>query len=222
MKGVSGLAGVYITPEPQHEFCYAAHPSPLRQKSSNEINFDDHNLWMLDERLAYHRYLASDKRFVEHDGPIDVAGNQRPDIIIYNNPFALTPGEPAMQQPVIIVEFKRPERQDVSGDHDPVKQVLDYIERIRQGKAKRPAGTTIERPADNLPFYCYVVMTLNEAARRGALRNDFKPTPDGRGYFRFHDFYNAYIEVSSYEKVLDDAIKRNQAFFDRLEIKVRR
>jgi hypothetical protein len=33
------------------------------QTLSDEIGFEDHNLWILDEKLSYHKYLASDKSF---------------------------------------------------------------------------------------------------------------------------------------------------------------
>lgn len=32
---------------------------------SDEIGFEDHNLWMIDEKLSYHKYLASDKKFIK-------------------------------------------------------------------------------------------------------------------------------------------------------------
>ena len=35
---------------------------PLK-KTSDEIDFEDHNLWIIDEKLAYHKYLASDIPF---------------------------------------------------------------------------------------------------------------------------------------------------------------
>ena len=33
---------------------------PMR-KTSNEVEHDEHNLWIIDERLAFHKYLTSDK-----------------------------------------------------------------------------------------------------------------------------------------------------------------
>lgn len=32
------------------------------QTTSDEIKYDDMNLWLIDDRLAYHRFLASDKK----------------------------------------------------------------------------------------------------------------------------------------------------------------
>lgn len=43
-------------------------------------------------------------------------------------------------------------------------------------------------------------------------------TPDGAGYFKFHTQLNCYIEILSYDKMLDDAKKRNRAFFEKLQI----
>jgi hypothetical protein len=45
---------------------------------------------------------------------------------------------------------------------------------------------------------------------------DFKKTPDSMGYFKFHDNYNAYIEVITYPKLLKDARMRNRILFDKL------
>jgi len=51
-----------------------------------------------------------------------------------------------------------------------------------------------------------------------AVKNNYKSTPDGLGYFYFHDVYNAYIEIIPYDKLLDDAMKRNRVLFDKLKI----
>ena len=48
-------------------------------------------------------------------------------------------------------------------------------------------------------------------------RRDFYKTPDGQGYYTFKSRrYNGYIEVMSFEKVKNDARKRNQILFDKL------
>jgi hypothetical protein len=47
---------------------------------------------------------------------------------------------------------------------------------------------------------------------------DFKPMPDGLGYFNWRGNINLYIEVLSWTKVLKDADMRNRAFFHKLGI----
>lgn len=46
------------------------------------------------------------------------------------------------------------------------------------------------------------------------------PAPDGLGYFGYNPNYKAYIEVNSFDRLLDMANQRNRAFFDRLGLPV--
>lgn len=193
---------------------------PLRT-TSDEIEFDQHNLWMLDERLAYHQYLASDLPFRKQAGaPADIDSADRPDILIYNQAHALTPGSAPFGS-VVIVEFKRPERADYSGEDNPVEQALRYVDLIRSGKARRKNGSTIERVPEQTPFYCHIVATLTESLREIARVRGFTETPDADGYFMYNAPMKSFIEISSYRKVLTDAKKRNKAFFDQLQLPVR-
>ena len=45
-------------------------------------------------------------------------------------------------------------------------------------------------------------------------------TPDNECYFKYHQAQGCYIEIVSYDKVLNDAKKRNRAFFERLQIPI--
>ena len=184
---------------------------PLK-KTSDEIDFEDHNLWIIDEKLAYHKYLASDIPFSKQDAPVEVDSQKRPDILTY------TPGSEPFSS-IVIVEFKRPERDDYSDEENPIRQVLEYVNLIRGGKARRSDGSTIEI-SDTVPFYCYVIATLTPKLKDEAIQRNFIIAPDGQGFFYYITNLRAYIEVSSYRKVLDDATKRNKAFFDKLEIPI--
>ena len=181
--------------------------------TSDDIDYDEHNLWLVDERLAYHTYLASDIPFRQQTGPLEVASNDRPDVVIFNRAAAFA--ENAEYTSVVVVEFKRPERADFNEDDNPIAQILNYVRVMRSGKARREDGRTIEG-LENTPFYCYAIGTLTQQLRELAEHEDFTRTPDGRGFFRFHARYNAYIEILSYDKVLRDAKKRNRAFIERL------
>ena len=53
------------------------------QKDSNELFFDDSNLWLIDERLAFHNFLASDKTIKS----MPISGSEatkEPDIMALN------------------------------------------------------------------------------------------------------------------------------------------
>ena len=187
-----------------------------RRTNSAAINYDRHNLWLIDERLAYHLHLSSDIPLASHGGPVDVDSLSRPDLLIYNRAMAFADGTGPVSS-VVIVEFKRPERNDYVDDINPIRQLTDYVEELRAGKAKRPDGSSIDLP-QTVPFYCYLVASRTESLKREAKHQDFMRTPDDQGYFKFHKEMNAYIEIVSYQKVLDDAKKRNRAFFERLNI----
>lgn len=189
---------------------------PMR-KTSDQVDYDEHSLWILDERLAYHKYLASDLRLDQQsESPVDVQSAKRPDILIFNRSMAFVPGAAPFSS-VVVVEFKRPERDEYREDDNPIRQVIRYIQLIRDGKARRDDGSSIAVP-DHAPFYCYVVATLTPRLKTEAAAFGFMTTPDGDGYFHYNNPLNAYIEVSSYRKILEDAKKRNRAFFDRLHL----
>jgi len=53
---------------------------------STKLEFDDHNLWMVDDRLAFFAYFASDKRLKSY---VDSDSIERPDItFFYDTCFA--------------------------------------------------------------------------------------------------------------------------------------
>ena len=48
--------------------------------------------------------------------------------------------------------------------------------------------------------------------------HDFSQTPDKMEYYKYNDKMNAYIEILSYDKIINDAQKRNKILFDKLGI----
>lgn len=204
--------GKYSLEETMHEVIF-----PLK-KTSDDLRSDRMNLWILDEKLAYHFYLASDLRF-DQMSAITVDDDSRPDLLIFDKPFAFV-DEDAPFRSITIVEFKRPERDDYKDDDprkNPVVQVLDYVDKIREGKAKDRNQNTITI-GDNVPMYAYIVCDITQSLRRQARNVDFTPTPDGDGYFGYNKECRVYIEIMSFQKLLGDAKKRNEKFFDELGI----
>lgn len=192
---------------------------PIRS-TSDVVPSDKQNLWLLDERLSYHSYLASDKMFSAMEG-VEVTENEdsRPDLLILNNAFAFSEDKDAPYQSISIVEFKKPERDNyVDNDEkkNPLDQVEQYVEDLMRGKIKNRKGRTINID-EKTPFYIYIVCDLTDSLRKILERRDFMKTPDGLGYYNFRNKrYNGYVEVLSYDKVKADARKRNQILFDKL------
>ncbi|OQX98218.1 MAG: hypothetical protein B6I24_05970 [Bacteroidetes bacterium 4572_128] len=184
---------------------------------SDEINYEKQNLWLIDERLSYHRYLASDKTFKSI--PLTSSKSlDKPDLLIFSDSFVFV-NEDAPYNSFIIVEFKRPGRDDYSTKTDkknPIDQVISYIRTIRENKIKDRRGIFIQITNKNTPFYAYIICDYNKKLGEILSDKDFKKTPDGIGYFKYHESYNAYIEVITYDKLLKDAKNRNRILFEKL------
>lgn len=186
-----------------------------RRTTSDDTDYESLNLWVVDERLSYHFYLASDMAVKKvKSGKFN--GIERPDVAIFNRPIAFAEGETPYET-VIILEFKRPARDDYTDDENPMGQVLKYIEKFREGKAKDIKGRVIPENV-NRRFYCYIICDMTPNLRKLAKRSNFNETPDAQGFFLYHSEYSAYIEIVGFDKLLKDAKQRNKAFFDRLSI----
>ena len=183
-----------------------------RKGDTAKTPFDEHNLWLIDERLNFTEYVASD---IALKGKAD-----RPDLLAYDKRVVFR-GENEPSNPVSVFEFKRPQRDDFtnpSSNEDPVQQVVRYVRRIRKGDFKTPQGREL-LITDNTPFYGYVVCDLTRKVKTWLEEEkDFKQMPDRQGYFKWHDNLNLYIEVVGWDKVLKDATMRNRIFFHKLNI----
>lgn len=184
-----------------------------RRKDSDDLDYDDHNLWILDERLNFTSYVSSDK-------PIGKAKGDRTDITVYNRRVAFR-GENEASNPITIFEFKKPQRDnfaDPSSKEDPIQQIVRYVNQIREGKFKTPAGRDI-LVNNTTPFYGYVVCDLTTKVKKWLeFEQQFTPMPDGLGWFRWFGNISLYMEVISWTKLLRDAEMRNKVFFNKLGI----
>ena len=201
--------GAYAREDFVHGLIY-----PMRA-NSEEVDFARQNLWVVDERLAYHTHLASDLPLTQLKA-VNAKGGDEPDLVVFNTPRAFTETRSPYQS-VVIVEFKRPERNEYpKGDENPVEQVLRYVKKIKEGQAKDKDLRTLN--VGPIPFYAYILCSLTPKIRAIAEAHDFVITPDNEGYFKFHQNTGCYIEIVSFDKVLNDAKKRNRAFFEHLQI----
>jgi hypothetical protein len=186
---------------------------PLRT-NSEDLDYNQHNLWILDDRLAFYTFFRSDKPFRTFTGG---ASGKEPDLaIIFEQSLAIRPER--QDEPVVIVEFKRPGRNDYDGNSNPVTQVLEYVDLFRAGKAVQDKnGKQVKAINEATRFVCFVIADFTDSLLR-VLR--YSPanhrTADGQGFFGVSTEHNASIEVLPYEKILHDARVRNEAFFKHL------
>lgn len=202
-----GPDGNYQTEGAVHDVIFPTKSDDL------SIPYEDHNLWILDERLTFTSYLSSDL-------PLDGGSSQRPDILAFDRRVAFR-SENEASNPVTIFEFKRPGRDDFvnpSSKEDPVQQIVRYVNSIRAGKFLTPKGRKIN-VGDSTPFYGYVVCDLTPKVTQWLHdEKNFTPMPDALGWFHWYPNINLYIEVISWDKLQRDADMRNRVFFYKLGI----
>ncbi len=189
------------------------------QKVSDEIKFEDSNLWLVDERLAFHNFLASDKTI--NSIPITASNSTKePDLLglnVYDNPLLVNDGNNLPLASITVIEIKRPMRNDAKAgeEKDPIEQALGYLKRVRSGSVTTETGRPIPN-SDDIPGFCYVICDITPTIKDRCDFLDLRVTSDKMGYFGFHKTYNSYIEVISFDRLLNMARERNKAFFDKL------
>ena len=205
--------GKYSREDLIHEFIF-----PMR-KTSDEVHLDQSNLWLIDERLAFHDFLASDKPL----SSLPITGsseNKEPDIValsVFDEPLLMSDKGSLPLASIVVVEIKRPMRNDANGteDKDPIQQALGYLDRVRKGQVQTSSGRPIPR-SDEVPGFCYVVCDITPSVETRCRLANLNITSDKMGYFGYNDSYKAYIEVVSYDRLLNSAEERNRAFFSKL------
>lgn len=209
-----GKEGKYLKEEDIHNIIM-----PMRV-TSGEVEFLENNLWIIDERLAFHSYLASDK-YIKSMSITDSESLHRPDVLledfIYDNPMFIATSSKMPYTSLRIVEFKRPMRDDFSDkeEKNPIQQCINYVQDIRKGKKLTKEGRPITGSTESVA-YCYIICDLTESMRELCVRERMWPTYDRLGYIGFHDTLKIYFEIISYDQLLNAAEERNSALFEKL------
>jgi hypothetical protein len=195
--------------------------------TSDEVRLDETNLWIVDERFAYHKFLSSDKNAyksvtVMKDKPKNstsrhdiLLGFSKDDIFEYS--LASTTDSLNVDS-LAIVEFKKPLRDDYTASKNPIEQIIQYALDIRSGKVYNHRRQKIEIN-ENQPIFCYVICDITDSLKSVIDNRGFTDLPGEGGYFFIHPTKKIFLTVMSYKKLVNDAEKRNEALFDQLHIR---
>ena len=177
---------------------------PLK-KTADQVALDDHNLWLVDDSLAFYEFVASDIPFAKNDAA-PVAGLKRPDILAFKT------GDP--YQHVAIVEFKRPDRED----SNPVTQLVEYGQLLRDGGSIDAAGTTLPGISKSVRIDAYAVCTLSPKVEKMLVLSpgDVRKVEGEWRWYGHHTELNMTIEVLDYRAFIRRAEQRNRTFFTKL------
>jgi hypothetical protein len=183
-------------------------------------SYYNHNLWILDDQLAFHRYAVSDKPLKNHSD-LGVTEDDRPDICVYSRGVAIERGEDDLDcRTVTIIEFKRPGRNVYGSKDDPILQIKGYAENISKSTVRDKDGQVIQ-VSEGTRYFGYVIVDPADKIEEFAGNHDMRPLPNGWGWLK--EWQNTkpriVIEVLSFDKVLKMAERRNRALFNLLNLK---
>jgi hypothetical protein len=183
-------------------------PMKLRGDDPTKVEESDHDLWIIDERLTFTKYFASDVPFTQIVANED--SRRRPDLFIFDHLHGLgADGEDPLKR-VMLVEFKQPGRRDYDERYSPLNQISEYITRLKNGEIEDFQQGRV-RIAEDCVFYCYVVADI--VGRLDVHTSAWRTTANGRG--RIHELqgkFRGIIEIIEWADLIADARLRNHAF----------
>lgn len=179
-----------------------------RRTDSDSIGHENHNLWLIDELLAFHTYAASDKRWCEFTTS---TSEDRPDVVVFSEV-----GDDRMARAVSVLEFKKPQRKNF--DEDPTKQVFRYVREIRKNGLTLPNGRPVA-VNESTRFYCYIICDPNvQQIKEFAEDGNYAVLQGEYGYYNYNRHHNSHVEIIAFDKIVIDAKQRHKAFFEKLGI----
>ena len=138
------------------------------------------HVWLIDERLVFHRPLGSDVPPSKLRGFLSDSSDP-PDLVVFDPAFTVT-DDPGHFGSATIVEFKRPGRNDYgpSPKGDPILQVVRHARAIRKS-----AIEGVDAAKKSIPhtarLYAYIIADVTDTSSERIAAYGFIPMPDQRG-----------------------------------------
>lgn len=175
-----------------------------------ELDYFEHNLWLIDDALAFLPYAASDRTA---KGAGRKKGDKVPDLAFFDDSLILGDNDGTT---VTIVEFKKPSRNDYvfgPAKTDPIKQILETLElAVRAGGVTKTDGAHMSFTGVVRRFG-YLVADHTPTLVSVLKDHDFKNDQNPKIFFRYRDNEKIFIQAIGYDTLIENAKKRNQAFF---------
>lgn len=193
---------------------------PMSVRGDDELEFKSraHDLWIVDERLAFTRAFSSDKRL---DKILKEGGSaQRPDLFVWDLAYGLGTTDPEkdldhvdLSEPlkkVLVVEFKKPGRKSYAKAEDQIEQqITKYLSQLKGGEIETFEKQRV-RVAEDCVFYCYVIADI--VGDLELQLSSWETTANGEGRIRqLKNQYRGTIEVIQWQDLVNDAWHRNKA-----------
>ncbi len=193
--------------------------------TNKDVNYQYHNLWLLDERFSTYQFIASDKSISSSTG---IKSSLEPDILLFSKEsdfvdsrMSFGTSDAGEVESLVVFEFKRPgqtahqkKKSDKAWDFSElIKKYFDDF--LYRGKNKNYRGNVVNVYPTTPKFGYVIVDVIDPELERYNLENEWKKTPFGT-YYRIFSGLNLHLETMTFQTLLKNAEKRMNPFFDHL------
>jgi hypothetical protein len=180
-----------------------------RFSDSTDVEYFQHNLWLIDDALAFLPYVSSDRTM--HGGGRK-KGDKVTDLLFYDDTMVLGDEDGTT---LTIVEFKKPSRNDYRfgpAKTDPVTQVIETLEKaIAAGGITRTDGQHMSF-GNVARRQAYIIADLTSSLIEVLRKHDFSNDYNPKIWTRYRRDGSIFIQAFGYDTLVEMAKKRNQAF----------
>jgi hypothetical protein len=193
--------------------------------TKDEIGYEMHNLWLLDERFLTYKFIASDKAITSY---CQKKSSKEPDVIclserpqMFDNPISFGDKSNGEINSMVIFEFKRPgdvAHQKKKSDYrwDFSELILPYFDEFLYSQDKKNyKGKHVIVKKETPKFGFIIIDILPPALEQYNLDSGWEKTPFGT-FYRMEGKKNLHLEVMTFSKLLEYAKSRHMPFFDKL------
>ncbi|CCV64717.1 conserved hypothetical protein [Alteracholeplasma palmae J233] len=186
---------------------------PMKE-SLDTIDYESHNLWLIDERLSFSYSGFSD---IPLRKIMKTKEDTRPDLVFINSFTNSENKDKTTIDSMTIVEIKKPGRKNYS-DGGPDNQLIKYIRTIKAAGEIYDYNERVYSLANNIAFTCYIIGDLTREMKEMLEDAKFTTADNGEKYTSYNPNNNAYFEFISFSKLVKDAKLRNKIFTKKINL----
>jgi hypothetical protein len=195
--------------------------------TGDEVSYETHNLWLLDERFVTYHFIASNKSITSIS---QKRSSKKPDItmiaededfLMFDNPISFGNKSAGEISSLVIFEFKRPGQtahQKYKGDFRwQFSELIDpyFDDFLYSADKKNYKGKNVVVKKDTPKFGYIIVDVIPPLLEEYNLDNGWSKTPFGT-FYKIESKKNLHIEVMTFAKLIETANDRHSPFFDKL------
>lgn len=192
--------------------------------TNEDVDYETHNLWLLDERFATYKFVASDKSITSFT---QKKSSKEPDLTLtetldmFNHHFSFAPKSAGELSSLVIFEFKRPgdtawqkKKNDFQWEFSEL--LMKYFDDFIYSPDKKNYKGNHVVIDKSTPKYGYLIMdVIPPQLADYNIDKGFGKTPFGT-YYKLFDKLNLHLEVLTFRTLIEAVEKRHTPFFDKL------